>query len=215
MVKEFCELIVDDNGISVFQSDGQYEWPYKWDKDIITYCVLEGAKDTNAKSKLRKMVGIALTTWGIEIPTKFHRVKKDQNPDIKIVFENDPTADKLFIDNPRALAYAGYPKTSKQGVVVFNDYKYEWGAKDRWVEGKHVYNAVHVLIHELGHTLGLSHDSTNAGADVMDPYYNGKTNLSEFDIERIRSKYGVRQYNRWSLYDRLRRAINHRSANIR
>ena len=50
------------------------------------------------------------------------------------------------------------------------------------------YNILHTLIHEIGHSLGLRHSNFNN--DVMYPFYNGVTELSNNDITRMQSKYG-------------------------
>jgi predicted Zn-dependent protease len=75
------------------------------------------------------------------------------------------------------------------------------------VDGKRSWNLIHVMIHELGHTLGLMHDEHLETSDVMDPYYNAKMlDLSDWDITRIRNLYPVRTFGgRWHLYSRLKR----------
>ena len=72
------------------------------------------------------------------------------------------------------------------------------------------YNLYAVLIHELGHTLGLKHDVTGAGdgEDVMDPYYSVENlDLSDRDIYRIRIKYGQRVWDRFSFYNIIKRFL--------
>ena len=73
------------------------------------------------------------------------------------------------------------------------------------------YSLIAVLIHELGHMLGLTHDASgnNEGLDVMDAYYSGvdRLNLSERDMFRIKGKYGSRIYKFWSRYGDLKRAL--------
>lgn len=192
----------------------QYEWPHKWDKKIITYSVIIGSKDARIFSKLRKAVGLSFSTWGKEIPVKFKRIRQNQTPDILIKFVNDPESDDYLKKKKTVLAYAYYPKTSLEGVVVFNDYRYEWGTKDQHIDGKHIYNVIHVLIHELGHSIGLSHAEINNGADIMDPYYNGKITLSEYDKDRIQAKYGLRVFSRRSRYQRLVDILTRRKNNL-
>lgn len=209
-----CELnLINDK--PVFEEDEQTEYPHKWNEKTVSYRVLKGTKDARASDKLRKAVGLAFSTWGAEIPLKFRHAMKHEAQDITIRFENDPNADQLFKNKPTVLAYAYYPKTIKEGVIVFNDYAYEWGTKDEYIEGVHVYNVIQVLIHELGHTLGLSHDTSNSGKDVLDAYYDGfMVDLSSNDIVRIRKKYGIRLYSRWNLYQRLKRIISYRKKRL-
>lgn len=67
------------------------------------------------------------------------------------------------------------------------------------------FNIIHVLMHELGHSLGLRHDEHNDSNDVMDAFYSGKLGLSDWDIIRIRLKYPVRVFSNWSHYARLKK----------
>ena len=93
---------------------------------------------------------------------------------------------------------------------MFND-AYLWSMDGKPFNGKRTWNILHVLIHELGHSLGLTHDQNNDSTDVMDPYYNGTVlDLSKNDISRIREKYGSRIFKHQSRYHRLKNWLFHR-----
>lgn len=174
----------------------QTEWSYKWEKDPITYSVIRGTEDLPGDSVERLMVNLAMTTWDCEIFTTLKWVPREKSPDITIEWR--PKAeDDLFKTMPGVLAYAYFPKTSKEGEVVFND-DYIWGPKadtviktnpDGTTSRVKQYNALHTLIHEIGHSLGLTHNEGLAES-VMYPFYNGKFNLAQNDIDRIVAKYG-------------------------
>ena len=126
------------------------------------------------------------------------------------------------------LAYAYYPGQAKvSGKVVFNA-SYIWDLKGKGISGKNAikkglvenayptnilktYNLYAVLIHELGHTLGLKHDISGAkdGADIMDAYYSvTNLDLSDRDIYRIRVKYGQRVWSRFIWYNIVKRWLS-------
>ena len=70
------------------------------------------------------------------------------------------------------------------------------------------YSLPNVILHELGHSLGLKHDvsGNNDGLDVMDAYYSAdRISLSDRDIYRILLKYPRRIFSRWSHYGRLKK----------
>ena len=202
----------------------QTEWKHKWEKDLLTYDVeWHESLKLISKRKLKRAVNLAVSTWNFEIPLKFKSAWNTQ-ADIEIRFATKDE-DSYFKDRPSVLAYAYFPgQGNVSGKVVFNA-SYIWDLKGKGIKGKDAiqkglveqanpynilktYNIYAVLIHELGHTLGLKHDVTGAkdGSDVMDPYYSEKNlDLSDRDIFRIRVKYGQRTWDRFSFYNIVKR----------
>ena len=204
----------------------QTEWAGKWTKPVMYYAI-ENLPRTMTQQQVRKALNYAMTTWDIEIPIKFKPAWVDKvTPDIVLSFS---ATDKLFIDSPSVLAYAYFPEQgSVSGKVVFND-NYIWDflgkgikAKDAlakgWITGTSnpenimkTYSILAVLIHELGHSLGLRHDTSgnSDGIDVMDAFYSGidRIELSERDLERIHLKYKAEIYENFGRYERLKNAI--------
>ena len=204
----------------------QTEWRHKWDLDTMYYDVISPCR-TLSQKKVRKALNLAMTTWDIEIPIKFksnwnnYRVPQSN---ITIDFKSSDE-DHYFRDRPSVLAYAYFPgQGSVSGKVIFNN-DYIWSANGKPISGKKAkergyvvdahdtnqlktYNIVHVLIHELGHTLGLRHDEHRNTSDVMDAFYSGKLDLSNYDLMRIRAKYGIRIWANWARYSQVKRIVS-------
>ena len=227
-MKPDCIIIRNDlNGNVEFVSD-QTEWQHKWENDVLTYDVEHHETlKLLSKRQLKRAVNLAVSTWNFEIPLKFKSAWNTQ-ADIEIRFKTKEE-DDYFMKKPSVLAYAYYPGQGKaSGKVVFNA-SYIWDLKGKGIKGKDAikkglvknvsypenilktYNLYAVLIHELGHTLGLKHDVTGKkdGADIMDPYYSvTNLDLSDRDIYRIRVKYGQRVYDRFVWYNIIKRWLS-------
>jgi len=209
-----------------FVEDIQTEWRGKWDLDVMYYDVISPCRTLEEK-KVRKALNLAMTTWNLEIPIKFKsNWNNRRNPisNITIDFKTSEE-DNYFKDKPSVLAYAYFPNQGPvSGKVIFNN-DYIWSTNGKPISGKKAkekgyvvdaydtnqlktYNLIHVLIHELGHTLGLRHDAHNDTKDVMDPYYSGKLELSNYDLMRIRAKYGIRIWANWARYSQVKRIVS-------
>ena len=182
-------LVRDNNGELEFSEENQTHWDHKWDKQTVYYALQRDSVDIEGRAKEMKAVNLAFSTWNFEIPIKLKSVRGNQTPDIYINFvksENDKWLKK------GTLAYAYYPKTSHAGKIVFNE-DYLWSLDGNRTTIK-TWNMLHVLIHEIGHSLGLTHDANN-NKSVMWWQYNGQLHLNDFDIKRITDKYGKRRWN--------------------
>ena len=234
-----CIVRADNNGKRSFSETTQEEWPHKWANKIMYYDVTDTCRTLNYK-KVKKALNFAMTTWDLEIDITFKPYwwldsgvpavglpEANLNIDFKSADE-----DNYFKDRPSVLAYAYFPgQGSVSGKVVFNN-EYIWSLDGKPISGKDAkkkgwvnpytddnvsiktWNIIHVLIHELGHSLGLKHDAHNDTADVMDAYYSGKLELSDWDIIRIRLKYPARVFSRWSHYGRLKKWLKRRKASL-
>jgi hypothetical protein len=191
----------------------QTEYPHKWEKSTVTYAMIRGTEDLPEDSMEIIAMNLAMTTWDFEIDLTLQVVKKNENPDITLEFtdsENDP----YFKDRPSVLAYAYFPKTSMPGVIKFSD-DHLWSLDGKPIPAPYdptgkikfkTYNMLHTLIHEIGHSLGLSHsEGMQYSKTVMYPFYNEQLDLDEYDIERIVAKYGRREWSHPAHYTRMKK----------
>lgn len=218
-------------GLSFFlDKPSKREPEVKWDKSVVTYALIKGTQDIRENSDVteKTAMNLAMLTWGLEIPIKLKLVKKDENPDITVVF-NHTDEDEYLKDHKRILGYAYPPKHPYEGTLVIND-DYLWSVTGDPIEAWKVdpihyspensttfktYNLTSTLIHELGHTLGMPHID-DCPECIMHTHDNENLDLHEKDIGTIQRKYGKterseREYQRlkeW-LNKRVRREHNH------
>lgn len=206
------------NSVPVFETaPKETENLTKWDKPLITYCLIRGTSDIEGDTVERMAVNLATETWEAEANIILKSVKQNQNPDI--IIEWTPAKyDDLFSKSKGVMAWAGYPKTRYQGILKINDdliWTYDGSPIDAKtytaITGKPVadprnkfktYNLNQTLRHELGHILGLSH-SDSCRDCIMFPFYNKSLELQPIDIKRITAKYGKRTW-KTGMYQRFK-----------
>lgn len=167
------------------------EYPHSWPEGEVSYRLNNNSMDFEV-SYQKRAVTVALRTWQLRInKLKFRRERNpDSAVDINISFEPH---DKFSSKN--VLAHAYYPGQGEiSGDCEINDEDWDWVSNvHESTMGKPP--LVTVMIHEMGHSLGLRHDPTDQTSimypsiDLGNPGYK----LSQRDITRIQNRYGKRK----------------------
>lgn len=158
----------------------------KWDHNDLTYYYNNFGNDLS-ESEVRRLTDMAFKFWSDVTPLTF---TEKQKGDIVLHFGGSSHHDGKkqcsypFDGEGSVLAHAFFPPDGR--LHYDDDEKYT-------SQSSQGINYLWVAVHELGHILGLEHDTNNKNA-VMYPYYraydpNGMT-LHANDIKRIQAIYG-------------------------
>jgi len=188
--------------------EGIDEWPYNWPDGEVSYRLNSFSTDFSVRNQIRAIT-VSLRAWQLRInKIKFRRERNpDAHVDIDISFEP-----KTHFSSNNVFAHAFFPGQGDiSGDVHIND---NWD----WTSGVHLSNLarpplVPIMIHEIGHSLGLRHDTfaDSQNTEIMYPSFNlgrKKTHLGSRDIFRIQERYGARNLSQRILdYFMRRRAL--------
>jgi hypothetical protein len=204
MIKPACLLHKFGNLSVAYAVTDSIEIPNKWRKNTLTLAIIKGTTDIPDQAVEREIINLAVLRWQIETPLQIKMVKITDNPDIIISFLPS-SQDPYFAEDSSILAWSGYPETSLQGQMHFND-DYRW-SKDGLPISAHLADSIHypdskdpttfrtynlnqTFFHEFGHILGEVHIE-DCPLCVMYPYYNDSLELQPIEITRIQNKYGT------------------------
>ncbi|XP_076878095.1 matrix metalloproteinase-17b [Brachyhypopomus gauderio] len=146
------------------------------------------------REMFRSLVFYALRVWAEPTPLEFHEVGGPKGADFQIDFLHGSHDDGYPFDGAGgAVGHAFFPSDPDRAGEIHLDADEEWAFRQPASEGTDLFT---VLVHELGHALGLSHSS--ARRSVMRPYYQGPLgdplhfSLGPPDTEHITALYGKR-----------------------
>uniref|UniRef100_A0A671MSZ3 Matrix metallopeptidase 17b n=1 Tax=Sinocyclocheilus anshuiensis TaxID=1608454 RepID=A0A671MSZ3_9TELE len=142
-----------------------------------------------SREMIRSLVYYALRVWADPTLLEFHEVV---GADLQIDFLHGPHGDGYPFDGAGgSVGHAFFPSDPDRAGGVHLDAEEEWAFRQPATEGTDLFT---VLVHELGHALGLTHSS--ARQSVMRPYYQGPLgdplhcSLGHHDLQLITALYG-------------------------
>lgn len=160
-----------------------------WNKRRITYFVANWSPQLPSKERVQKELRRAFDTWSVYSHLSFSEVLTP-DADIIIYFATQDHGD-------------GYPFDYEGGILAHAFYPYEFGSyggdihfdeSENWIIAKNKddegLDFFTVAVHELGHSLGLSHSPV--GGSIMYPYYMGFNPSFALDYDDVMAM--------WELY---------------
>lgn len=194
----------------------------KWKDGFVSYKLTNNTGDIPGEKLEARSLNLAFLEWARYIQKiKFKRVYGSSPADIVVKFDS---TDPYFAGSDGILAYTWYPNVSSNlaGDMVVNDSPtLRWSLTGAPIKA-HDADPEHypdpndtrtfktvsirqVFTHELGHALGLPHNTACLDC-IMYPYYHRAVYLASNDIERAQAIYGKRAINA-SILESLRKII--------
>ncbi|XP_010510985.1 PREDICTED: metalloendoproteinase 5-MMP-like [Camelina sativa] len=167
---------------------GKPRWPKR--KRYLTYAFVT---QNNLTEEIKRVFARAFTRWSEVTPLNFTRSESLLGADIVIGFFSGEHGDGEPFDGAMGtLAHASSPPTGMLHLDSDEDWLISDGGISRRISSvTSVVDLESVVVHEIGHLLGLGHSSVEDA--IMFPAISGghrKVELAKDDIEGIQHLYG-------------------------
>jgi hypothetical protein len=177
------------------------EWGHRWESGVVTYRLNNLSTDIEKADHQVRAVTVAFRTWQLRISDIRFKRERDPNKHVDINISFQPLSK---FRSKGVLAHAWFPGQGEiSGDIEIND-EWDWVPHARW-QSLAKPPLVAILIHEIGHSLGLRHDTSTMDSMMYPSFDLGKPKnlLHKNDIERIQGKRGFIGYGERKLSQRI------------
>lgn len=191
----YCEAVANQPGQKIeFKENivGIDEWPMSknWPDGELSYRLSNFSEDLSQKWQQRAII-VALRMWRWRIKKIWFR--RERNPDVSTDLDFSFKDLAHFENKKGTFAHAFFPgQGAASGICHFNEF-WDWVAASKWQTLMHA-PLVPIGGHEIGHMLGLRHD-TSSQVELMYPSFNlgrRKWKLGPNTVSRIQDRYDPR-----------------------
>ena len=186
------------------QQSNNYLKIKNWDRKYLTYSLFGQVASYNQTDLrlVQTLIFEAFNEWQLNSCFKFINVTPSRQADIKIIFTNDNYRSSLYEDDPLLgnFFHQKYCETEIKNIAAHAFFRYhkKFPAQIHvnnqlyWMESANQTGSISlktVLLHEIGHILGLIHSNFKNSVMYKYIFTNQIKNITKIDQYSLKKKY--------------------------